>query len=257
MGVNYTYLQAMLPTGIRQICGMASRQTVRNVAFYFDGRSYYIPLVKAGDYKDSNIRIRHNGSDYALAEADSSTYKTTTYDTKGGVWLTSGSPTCDLSQAGWCTFNGSSYIERNASFALKASDSFTFTTWVVPTTIVKNIAYGIIEFYLSSTVRIFLCINGDKKFSVYLNNTTNPIIVCSTTVTANTFYQLELRYNNGTFQLYVDNSLGGSASKSITAGNYTPYIGYSKAKSGRYFIGRIHQPDLTGAAEFFLPFGDN
>ena len=230
-----------------------TRQYLRNLACLINGETYYHPLIRAGEYATTNINIRCNNLDYALSFRITVPYMR---EVGGSWWSPTGSPTCDLSQADWLTLNGSAYIERHDSFALKASDSFTFETRVIPTT-VNSAAHAIFELYNSSAARVSLIINNENKFTVGLNSSSSAIITCPTAVTKNTSYQLEFCYNNGTFRLYVDNSLVGSASKTITAGNYTPYIGYSKAKSGRYFIGRIHQPKLTGAAEFFLPFGDN
>lgn len=236
-------------------CLETTRYVLRNLACRINGETYYLPLVKADDANSDAIKIRCRGQDYALPKGGF--YYPITHDAKNRIypWAVSGNPTTSTDYPEFALFNGSSYIYRPEPYTLAASDIFTFETRVIPTT-VNSTAHAIFELYKSSTARVTLALGGANKFVVGFNNASSAIITSPTTVTKDDSYLLKLQYMGGRFTLYVDGVEVGSASKSITAGDYTPYIGYSKAKS-HYFYGYIRQPKLTGAAEFFFPFAYN
>lgn len=131
-------------TGTISIPLTTTKPIARSFSFCYNGTTYYSPLVHSGEYLDSGVKVRYNGTNYALAKQ---IYDPVTYDSSGQTWTKIGSP--KLYSRGCLELDGNSYLVRDSTTPLTKEGYFYFECTIIPTSL--GSANQIIFYLLSTT----------------------------------------------------------------------------------------------------------
>ena len=142
-------------------------------------------------------------------------------------------------------FNGSSsQLNLPTSFntdIIDATGAFTLSMWIKMNDITA------VQYLFASNIsnNVDLGVNsnalGAGKVIWTIYNGSYAQIISTTTITTSVWYNIVVKYNNGTSELFIDNVSQGTMTKTLIESSIVPTIGYRNTGSGNYTNGLIDQ----------------